>query len=201
MPTGIANHGARHLLLGCGWEHLELSCHQGVCERCPVWLGSFRKQEQLQMDKWYYYKEAVRQFINHTAERWMETQLKQKVWNNTFLQKLMICKKLLFVLFLTQGRHLQLPSHLHVWPYGINRPWLWVWWGRIHRTHENTWMASVLPSTATKKNLKSSGKSLFPTASIVSAKILWGWSNERTQSPTHAWVDGKRIEGQWPVFS
>ena len=54
------------------------------------------------MDKWYYYKAAVRLFIEHTAERWMQTQLKQKVWNNTFLQKLMICKKLLFVLFLIQ---------------------------------------------------------------------------------------------------
>ena len=30
------------------------------------------------MDKWYYYKEAVRQFIEATAERWMETQLKKK---------------------------------------------------------------------------------------------------------------------------
>ena len=52
------------------------------------------------MDKWYYYKAAVREFIEHTAERWMETQLEAKVRNNTFLQKLMICKKLLFVLFL-----------------------------------------------------------------------------------------------------
>ena len=40
------------------------------------------------MDKWYYYKEAVRQFINHTAERWMQTQLKQKGLEQYFLAKI-----------------------------------------------------------------------------------------------------------------
>ena len=40
------------------------------------------------MDKWYYYKAAVRQFINHTAERWMETQLKQKGLEQYFLAKI-----------------------------------------------------------------------------------------------------------------
>mgnify|MGYP003113254480 FL=1 len=40
------------------------------------------------MDKWYYYKEAVRQFIEKTAERWMETQLKQKGLEQYFLAKI-----------------------------------------------------------------------------------------------------------------
>ena len=40
------------------------------------------------MDKWYYFKEAVREFIEHTAERWMETQLKQKGLEQYFLAKI-----------------------------------------------------------------------------------------------------------------
>ena len=40
------------------------------------------------MDKWYYYKEAVRLFIEHTAERWMQTQLKQKGIEQYFLAKI-----------------------------------------------------------------------------------------------------------------
>ena len=86
------------------------------------WDHSEKTQEQLQMDKWYHYKEAVRQFIEHTAERWMQTQLKQKVWNNTFLQKLMICKKLLFVLFLIQRATPTITKSSTCRPYGINRP-------------------------------------------------------------------------------
>ena len=40
------------------------------------------------MDKWYYFKEAVRDFINHSAERWMQTQLKQKGLQQYFLAKI-----------------------------------------------------------------------------------------------------------------
>ena len=40
------------------------------------------------MDKWYYYKQAVRLFIEHTAERWMQTQLKQKGVEQYFLAKI-----------------------------------------------------------------------------------------------------------------
>ena len=40
------------------------------------------------MDKWYYYKQAVRLFIEATAERWMETQLKQKGLEQYFLAKI-----------------------------------------------------------------------------------------------------------------
>ena len=40
------------------------------------------------MDKWYYYKQAIRLFIEATAERWMETQLKQKGLEQYFLAKI-----------------------------------------------------------------------------------------------------------------
>ena len=70
-------------------KHLELPCHQGVCERCPVRLGSFRKHRS--NCKWINGTITKKRFVNssnHTAERWMETQLKQKGLEQYFLAKI-----------------------------------------------------------------------------------------------------------------
>ena len=126
------------------------------------------------MDKWYYYKEAVRQFIENTAERWMETQLKQKGLEQYFLAKIDDMQKTIvrFVLDPKGDTYNYQVIYMSDLAGSTDHDFEF---GEVAFTEDTRQYMDgkrALSTATKKKNLKSSGKSLFPTASIVSAKIL-----------------------------